>query len=172
MLLSSALLLATGFLAPEPSQDPPAAGPRRVQMQTAKLYKGPGPKTGYVDTAAYGEHMLLETVQGVWARVKRQKDGSTVFISMDALVLPEDYDDAPEKSQASADVTAQSYKAGRFDDTTEKKYIEEKGPRMQQAYADVDRMLARPAYKKDAREALQRLAGFLKDGKLGEHAPR
>jgi hypothetical protein len=153
-------------------QDEPESplGPKKVKLRSAVLLSAPPPPREVIGRADYGEDVTVLEVKGAYVRVRREKGGATAFIARTSLVDPKHFEPHPENDEEKAKLRAENYKSGRFDNTTEKEYIKQKGPEMQRAYDQLEALMNRP-YKQDLKEYEKNLAGFRKDGKLGEFSP-
>ena len=167
-LLSLASILVSLLPVPQDDAKESPLGAKVVQMRNAYYLAGPDTRGPDLGKALYGDKVTVVAIEGRFAKVTRAKDGSTAYITKGSLIAQEKFDPAPENEEEKVRLSAQNYKAGRFDDTVEKKYIEEKGPKMKAAYADVDGLEKR--HTRSRADVLKDLAAFQKGGKLGQYS--
>lgn len=167
-LLSLASILASLLPVPQDEAKESPLGAKVVQMRNAYYLAGPDAKGPDLGKALYGDQVTVTAIEGRFAKVTRKKDGSTAYISKGSLIAEEKFDPHPENEEEKVRLSAQNYKAGRFDKTVEDKFIDEKGPKMKAAYADVDGLEKR--YTRSRADVLKDLAAFQKGGKLGSYS--
>ena len=162
------------LLFPDPQDDPKKnpLGAKVVQMRNSYYLAGPDIKGPDLGKALYGDQVTVVAIEGRFAKVTRRKDGATAYIVKGALIAEEEFDPHPENDEEKARLSATNYKAGRFDKTVEDKYIDEKGPQMKAAYAEVDKLEARYSLGRpeDRATRLKEIDGFAKAGKLGKYS--
>jgi hypothetical protein len=138
-----------------------------VQMRNATYYSSATRPRETVGTALYGDRVTVTALDGSYAKVTRA-DGTSAYIHKSALIPPDKFEPHPENAEETARLNAQNYKSGRFDKDTEQQYIQDKGPAMKQAYAEVDKLMVTPAYKANPTARDQKLKTFREGGRLGE----
>ena len=163
-LLSALPLLASLMAAAQDEEKEKPLGAKVVQMRNASYYTAPN-RASAGAPALYGDKVTVVAIEGGFAKVTKP-DGSTAWIRPSCLIAMEKFDPHPENEEEKTRLSAQNYKAGRFDSTVEAKYIDEKGPEMKKAYESVDALMKRQF--KPRAEVEKDLAAFRKGGKMGE----
>jgi hypothetical protein len=169
MILSVPLVLLLLPLLPAPVQDDDTLGPKKVSVQTASYNKVPNTTRGYIADARIGDEVTVIAYQGSFAKVKRP-DGSEAYIARSALVAPEKFVRGPANEKEAGEAKGTGYEAGRFDPETENKYKKDKGPQMETAFANVDKLEARQSWTSQRATLSRRMDDFRKLGNLAEYS--
>lgn len=164
---TAAAVFLAGLL-PVQDQDNPL-GPKTVNVRNAVFYPFPSRTKGEpLRPAEYGESVTVTAVVKSYSKVVL-REGVEAYIASSALISREKFRPEAADEAELGKAKAQGYEAGRFDPDTEKKYREQKGPALDNAYKQVDVLEARALIRN--RAALEKLlADFRKAGRLGEFA--
>jgi hypothetical protein len=163
----------TLLAASEPQDKEALLGHRRVQSAAAAYYLGPSRVGGVVGPAGKGDDVVVEAVDGRWAKVavkSGKQSGKTGYIDPKILVLREKYDPGPSSAEEMKNINTEAYEGSRFDPATEAEYRKEKGKAIDDAYVELDNLMKRPTYKSNREDLEKELRAFRQQGKLGEYA--
>lgn len=142
-------------------------GPKKVNVATAGLSSKPSITRGVFAQATMGEEVKVLAYEDSVAKIKRA-DGTECYIARSALIPAAAYVRGPANEKEMGELKGQGYEAGRFDPETEASYKKEKGPKMEEAFRNVDVWEQRQSWSNNRVEASKRLEAFQKAGKLAE----
>lgn len=167
-MLSVVLLLA---LHPMP-QEASDLGDKKVKVKEAWFYQGPSRGSGTLRKAEDGEDVTVLAVEGKYVRVTTKKDNLTAYIIKMALIAPEKFVRSASDEQEGQKLAAQGLEGQKgLNPETEAEFKSAGGASREQAYADLDKLMARPPYKSDRGALEVKLKEFRQEGKLGEFSP-
>jgi hypothetical protein len=148
-------------------QQDDSLGPKKVNVASAGLSTKPSISRGVFAEAKLGEEVTVLGYEGTVAKIKRA-DGTECYIARSALVASAQYVRGPANEKEMGEMKAQGYEAGRFDPETEASYKKEKGPKMEEAFRNVDTWEVRQGWSNDKIKLGAKLEAFQKAGKLAE----
>ncbi len=173
MIFAAAFLTVLTGAFPETAQDnADLLGDKKVTMKEAWYFKGPSRLSGTVRKAEDGEDVTVTAVEGKYSKVTAKKDNLTAYIISTALIAPEKFSRSASDEKEGQKLAAQGLEGQKgLNPETEKEFKSAGGPAREKAYADLDALMARPAYKSDRASLEARLKEFRQEGKLGEFSP-
>jgi uncharacterized protein YgiM (DUF1202 family) len=171
MLFAAALLTALAAFPPETLQDP-GLGEKKVTMKEAWFLKGPSRLSGTLRKAEDGEDVTVLSVDGKYSKVTVKKDSLEAYILSSALIAPEKFSRSASDEKEGQKLAAQGLEGQKgLNPETEKEFKSAGGASREQAYVDLDALMARPSYKSDRAALEAKLKDFRQEGKLGEFSP-
>ncbi len=163
-MIAASLLLA--LLAQE--GDPPT-GEKKVQVKEGWFYKGPTRTSDVLRKAEHGEDVTATGVEGRFSKVTAKKDGLQAYITTSSLTPKEKFQVSAADQKEGEKLAAQGLEGQRgLNPETEKEYRSLGGASRDQAYQDLDALMARPAARADRGSLEKALRDFRQAGKLGE----
>jgi hypothetical protein len=166
------LLVPPGALSSPVLQEADSLGDKKVTMKEAWFFKGPSRLSGTVRKADDGEDVTVLSLAGKYSKVVTKKDNLTVFIVASALIAPEKFVRSASDEKEGQKLAAQGLEGQKgLNPETEKEFKSAGGASREQAYSDLDSLMARPPYKSDRGALEARLKEFRQEGKLGEYSP-
>lgn len=173
MVLAAAFLTVLSGVFPDPGQDnADLLGEKKVTMKTAWFTKGPSWSSEQVRLAVDGEDVTVIAVKGKYSQVTTKSDNLTVWISSTALIPPDKFKRSAADEKEGQKLAAQGLEGQKgLNPETEKEFKSAGGASREKAYADLDALMARPAYKADRAVLVAKLKEFRQEGKLGEFSP-
>ena len=173
MVLAAAFLTVLAGALPVTLQDNAALlGEKKVTVKSAWFTKGPSWNSEQARPAEDGEDVTVTAVKGKYSQVTTKKDNLTAWIVSSALIAPEKFSRSAADEKEGQKLAAQGLEGQKgLNPETEKEFKSAGGAEREKAYADLDALMARPAYKADRAALIQKLKEFRQEGKLGEFSP-
>ena len=157
------------LLAPALADD---LGDKKVTMKEAWFYKTASRLGEVLRKAEDGEDVTVVAVEGRYSKVTVKKDGLAGFILTAALIAPEKFSRSASDEKEGQKMAAQGLEGQKgLNPETEKEFKSAGGASREQAYADLDALMARPSYRADRAKLEAKLKEFRQEGKLGEFSP-
>jgi hypothetical protein len=168
MVFAAVFLTILGAVLP-PSEalrdDKDALGDKKVTMKEAWFFKGPSRISGTLRKAEDGEDVK-------YSKVTAKKDSLEGYIISSALISPDKFSRSASDEKEGQKLAAQGLEGQKgLNPETEKEFKSAGGASREQAYVDLDALMARPPYKGDRAALEARLKEFRQEGKLGEFSP-
>jgi len=173
MVFAAAFLKVLTSVLPAPPQDnADLLGEKKVTMKEAWFFKGPSRLSGTARKAEDGEDVTVTAVEGKYSKVTTKTDKLTVYIVSTALIAPEKFNRSAADEKEGQKLAAQGLEGQKgLNPETEKEFKSAGGADREKAYADLDALMARSAYKGDRAALEAKLKEFRQQGKLGEFSP-
>lgn len=172
MVFAAAFLTILGVVVPPAAASDDQLGDKKVTMKEAWFFKGPSRISGTLRKAEDGEDVTVTAVEGKYSKVTAKKDNLEGYIISSALIAPGEFKRSASDEKEGQKLAAQGLEGQKgLNPETEKEFKSAGGAAREQAYADLDALMARPAYKSDRAALEAKLKEFRQEGKLGEYSP-